>query len=108
MSSCGIYKYEFIAKNMLIVSKKKTPISKVYIMKTSIEPLVTFEAIEGKSQYTFSLVNFSPDYFKCTENFAFTFEKEKIYYIKITPTGDRAILPIKIYVQTDGKIIQVK
>jgi len=105
-STCGVYKYEFNNKYSIITSKKKTPISQIWIMASPTKPLAKFTAITGKKTDKFSLIDFSPEYFVNEDNFRF--KKNTAYYLQISPIGDRATIPINIYIEEDGKIVQVK
>jgi len=51
---------------------------------------------DEKYSKTFSLEDFSLEYFKCIEGCSFYFEKEKTYWITILPKGDRNQPPIII------------
>ncbi len=107
-SSCGLYRYSFEPETALIVSKKGNSITQVYIKSDSGKTVAWFELIPGKKIDHFSLYSFSPDQFKCNDGCDFSFVPGRTYQIIILPMGDRMLLPIKIKVQPNGKIVELK
>ena len=107
LCSCGIYKYRYKSEGMMIVSQKGNPITGVSIKSEKGDYVAHFEPIESKSSKIFSLKDFSPEYFKCSDGCPFKFEPGKIYYISVSPKGDRMLSPIKIKVESDGRIIKL-
>jgi len=108
LSSCGIYKYEYKGEGMRIVSKKGNPITRVIIKTEEGKELAQFESISGKPSKEFSLKDFSTDKFKCINGCPFNFENGNIYLINVSPVGDRMLLPIKIKVEPNGSIVELK
>lgn len=108
LSSCGVYKYEYKSNKMVIVSKKGNPITRVIIKTEEGKELAQFESISEKSSKDFSLKDFSPDKFKCINGCPFSFENGNTYLINVSPVGDRMLLPIKIKVEPNGSIVELK
>lgn len=108
ISSCGIYKYDYDKHRCRILSKHRNSITRLYIIPEKGSPITQFDAIDNTESKIFSLVDFSPAFFKCTNGCPFQFEKGKTYFISVYPKGDRLLGSIKLQVLPDGRIIESK
>lgn len=107
-ASCQLCKYTYNSKGNSIVSKKNNAISTVEIVDSTDSVLAAYVAKDGVESKSFSLNNFSPEYFKCIQGEKFHFETGIIYFIRVSPTGDRMLTPIKLEFLADGKFKEVK
>jgi hypothetical protein len=104
-SSCEVCKYKYKRSEHAIVSVTNNSITDVYIQDSAWgHAEAIFRVKDGKNTRSFSLLDFSPAYFNCTEGCNFRFEKNKIYYVHILPGGDNTNLPVRITVNNKGEI----
>ncbi|WNJ21555.1 hypothetical protein [Pontibacter sp. G13] len=101
LTSCGVYKYTYEAGSQQIVSKKNNPISHIRIKDEKGELLVVFTAIE-KGKDRFSLVDFSPNFYKSSVT-GFKFKPDSKYIVSVLPQGDKLLPDIVLLTDSLGR-----
>jgi hypothetical protein len=106
LNACAIYHYKFNSEDMTIAPKGKHCIEYVTIECNERMVYEIFRAIEGKGCSNFSLMTFSPEYFKCAGG-SFRFDTGVVYSIRAKPAGDASGVPVMVKLQSDGKLIRI-